>query len=256
MEALVEMDYMVSLSLSFIGSDDVRKVGIWGMAGIGKTIIAEAVQKIRTLFEDCCFLSENDPAPIQMELLSQRFRDGVESLRLLDCLYCALPADGLRLSPLTGLKFLKKLNLSDCNLLEGALPSDLSSLSWLECLDLSRNNFITVPSLSRLPHLRRLIVDDCKNLLSLPELPSSVRELSVMDCTYLGTFSYPSSAYALRKFGDFNFEFSNCFRLMENEQSDTVEAILQVSILPGYVIICFVCTLLILKTLFNMVLNN
>ncbi|RVW79804.1 TMV resistance protein N [Vitis vinifera] len=49
---------------------------------------------------------------------------------------------------------LEKLNLSGCNLLEGALPSDLSSLSWLECLDLSRNSFITVPNLSRLPRLK------------------------------------------------------------------------------------------------------
>ncbi|KAL6328608.1 hypothetical protein AAG906_003293 [Vitis piasezkii] len=118
----------------------------------------------------------------------------------------ASPTDGLRLSSLTVLHSLKKLNLSDRNLLEGALPSDLSSLSWLECLDLSRNNFITVPtSLSRLPHLRRLIVEHCKNLQSLAGLP----------------------AYPLRKFGDFNFEFSNCFRLVGNEQSDTVEAILR-----------------------------
>ncbi|KAJ9687193.1 hypothetical protein PVL29_015874 [Vitis rotundifolia] len=140
----------------------------------------------------------------------------------------ASPTDGLRLSSLTVLHSLKKLNLSDRNLLEGALPSDLSSLSWLECLDLSRNNFITVPaSLSRLPHLRSLIVEHCKNLQSLPELPSSIKELLANDCTSLETFSYPSSAYALRKFGDFNFEFSNCFRLVGNEQSDTVEAILQ-----------------------------
>ncbi|WKA00211.1 hypothetical protein VitviT2T_018593 [Vitis vinifera] len=140
----------------------------------------------------------------------------------------ASPTDGLRLSSLTVLHSLKKLNLSDRNLLEGALPSDLSSLSWLECLDLSRNNFITVPtSLSRLPHLRRLIVEHCKNLQSLPELPSSIKELLANDCTSLETFSYPSSAYPLRKFGDFNFEFSNCFRLVGNEQSDTVEAILQ-----------------------------
>ncbi|RVW29916.1 TMV resistance protein N [Vitis vinifera] len=115
----------------------------------------------------------------------------------------ASPTDGLRLSSLTVLHSLKKLNLSDRNLLEGALPSDLSSLSWLECLDLSRNNFITVPtSLRRLLHLRRLIVEHCKNLQSLPELPSSIKELLANDCTSLETFS-------------------------GNEQSDTVEAILQ-----------------------------
>ena len=60
MEALVGMDSHIEnmVSLLCIGSDDVRMVGIWGMAGIGKTTIAEAVyQKICTQFEGCCFLS-------------------------------------------------------------------------------------------------------------------------------------------------------------------------------------------------------
>ena len=139
----------------------------------------------------------------------------------------ASPTDGLRLSSLTVLHSLKKLNLSDCNLLEGALPSDLSSLSWLECLDLSRNSFITVPSLSRLPRLERLILEHCKSLRSLPELPSSVEELLANDCTSLETISNPSSAYAWRNSGHLYSEFCNCFRLVENEQSDNVEAILR-----------------------------
>ncbi|RVW79813.1 Disease resistance-like protein DSC1 [Vitis vinifera] len=138
------------------------------------------------------------------------------------------PTEGFRLSSLTALYSLKELNLSDCNLLEGALPSDLSSLSWLERLDLSRNSFITVPSLSRLPRLERLILEHCKSLQSLPELPSSIIELLANDCTSLENISYLSSRFVLRKFGDFNFEFCNCFRLMENEQSDTLEAILLV----------------------------
>ncbi|XP_034701582.1 disease resistance protein RPV1-like isoform X1 [Vitis riparia] len=138
----------------------------------------------------------------------------------------ASPTDGLRPSFLPVLCPLKKLNLSDCNLLEGGLPSDLSSLSWLECLDLSRNSFITVPSLSRLPRLNRLILEHCKSLRSLPELPSSIEELVANDCTSLETISNPSSAYAWRKSTFFYFEFSNCFRLVENEQRDNVEAIL------------------------------
>ena len=81
MEALVGMDSHIQnmVSLLCIGSDDVRMVGIWGVAGIGKTAIAKVVyQKICTQFEGCCFLSnvsektqKNDLANIQMELLSQ-----------------------------------------------------------------------------------------------------------------------------------------------------------------------------------------
>ena len=45
MDALVGMDSRMEDLLSWlcIGSDDVRFVGIWGMAGIGKTTIAEAI---------------------------------------------------------------------------------------------------------------------------------------------------------------------------------------------------------------------
>ena len=59
MDALVGMDSRMEdlLSRLCIGSDDVRFVGIWGMAGIGKTTIAEAIyDRIYTKFDGCCFL--------------------------------------------------------------------------------------------------------------------------------------------------------------------------------------------------------
>ncbi|KAJ7962621.1 Disease resistance protein (TIR-NBS-LRR class) [Quillaja saponaria] len=44
-------------SLLEIGSSEVRVVGIWGMGGIGKTTIADAVfTKLRSQFESCCFV--------------------------------------------------------------------------------------------------------------------------------------------------------------------------------------------------------
>ena len=67
-----------------IGSPDVRMVGLWGMAGIGKTTIAKAIyERIYALFEGCCFLSnvreESHKAGLshlQIELLSQIFKEG------------------------------------------------------------------------------------------------------------------------------------------------------------------------------------
>ena len=92
MEALVGMDSHIQnmVSLLCIGSDDVQMVGIWGMAGIGKSTIAKVVyQKIRTQFEGYCFLSnvrekslKNDPADMQMELLSQIFWEGNLNTRI------------------------------------------------------------------------------------------------------------------------------------------------------------------------------
>ncbi|KDP44372.1 hypothetical protein JCGZ_20052 [Jatropha curcas] len=58
---------------------------------------------------------------------------------------------------LSAVPSLKKLNLSYCNLGDGAIPSDLRGFPLLEFLDLSGNNFISLPSsisrLSRLSHL-------------------------------------------------------------------------------------------------------
>ena len=95
------------------------------------------------------------------------------------------PTKGLWQHSLTVLYSLKKLNLSDYNLLEGALPCDLSSLSCLECLDhLSRNSFITMPAnLSQQGSYWKTA-----SLQSLLVLPSSIKELLANDCTSLETF--------------------------------------------------------------------
>ena len=140
--------------------------------------------------------------------------------------WSSLPRKHLRLPSLLGLHSLRSLNLSDCGLLEGALPTDLASLSSLQSLDQSRNSFITVPgSLSQLSRLQNLILKHCKSLQSLPELPSSIETLDCDDCTSLESFSCPSRAYASRRSGGFTFKFSNCFPRVENElQSDVLEA--------------------------------
>ena len=59
MNGLVEIESCIEAmdSLLSLGSFDVRMIGIWGMAGIGKTTIAKVVyEHIYTQFEGCCFL--------------------------------------------------------------------------------------------------------------------------------------------------------------------------------------------------------
>uniref|UniRef100_A0A2N9HBW6 ADP-ribosyl cyclase/cyclic ADP-ribose hydrolase n=1 Tax=Fagus sylvatica TaxID=28930 RepID=A0A2N9HBW6_FAGSY len=69
-------------------------------------------------------------------------------------------------------RFIVSLNLTDHNLWDGALPDDLSCLSSLQYLDLSRNNFTHLPdSISQLSKLKRLKLNDCSRLQSLPVLP-------------------------------------------------------------------------------------
>ncbi|KAL1146111.1 hypothetical protein V6Z11_A11G348900 [Gossypium hirsutum] len=72
---------------------------------------------------------------------------------------------------LSGLNSLRELKLRDCNLCEGDIPRDTSGLSSLTDLDLSGNNFISVPaSLTQLSKLEFLYLINCKKLKYLPEL--------------------------------------------------------------------------------------
>jgi Leucine-rich repeat (LRR) protein len=78
----------------------------------------------------------------------------------------------------SSLCYLKSLNLSDNNLGEGGIHIDLGSLSSLQKLDLSRNNFHNLPhGIGRLPKLRSLNLNQCTSLQSIPELPTSLEEL-------------------------------------------------------------------------------
>ncbi|KAH0972533.1 hypothetical protein GBA52_024689 [Prunus armeniaca] len=89
----------------------------------------------------------------------------------------------LLLPSLSGLVSLKKLTLSDCNLLE--VPNDLGCLSSLTDLDLSRNQFVSLPNgISLLSRLQFLNLEYCERLQELPEVLQTV--IAVVDnCTSL-----------------------------------------------------------------------
>ncbi|KAL2341458.1 hypothetical protein Fmac_009398 [Flemingia macrophylla] len=67
-----------------------------------------------------------------------------------------------------------------------SLPSSISSLSKLTRLDLSCCRYlVSLPELP--PSLRFILLDNCWNLVSLPELPSSLDWLSALNCNSLET---------------------------------------------------------------------
>ncbi|KAF5444599.1 hypothetical protein F2P56_033720 [Juglans regia] len=116
----------------------------------------------------------------------------------------------------SGLTSLVTLDLSDCNLLDGALPDNLSSLSSLESLNLSRNNFTRLPdSISQLPKLKFLCLDNCSRLQLLPNLPSTTQFVMARECTALQNYS---NQVVGSTSGGGEFTVINCHRLAAREE--------------------------------------
>ncbi|XP_027082366.2 TMV resistance protein N-like [Coffea arabica] len=127
---------------------------------------------------------------------------------------------GLVLPSVSGLNCLAKLDLSDCNLLDGGFPSDLGSLSSLVELNLGKNNFtsISAASIKNLSRLQTLELVGCKRLEILPELPPSIEVLYADNCT-----SLQSATDLLTKYGKlYRVSFSNCFQLLQDEQTSSM----------------------------------
>ncbi|RZC09382.1 hypothetical protein D0Y65_015916 [Glycine soja] len=66
--------------------------------------------------------------------------------------------------------WMRQLDLSFCNLVE--IPDAIGIICFLERLDLSGNNFATLPNLKKLSKLVCLKLQHCKRLKYLPDLPS------------------------------------------------------------------------------------
>jgi len=92
----------------------------------------------------------------------------------------------LSLNSFSGLCSFIALDLSNCNLQEESIPSDFSCLTSLSVLNVSGNNFTSLPAtIHELSNLEYLYLDDCKRLQSLGELPSNLKFVSAQACTSL-----------------------------------------------------------------------
>ena len=81
------------------------------------------------------------------------------------------------------IKCLKELELSRMSGLEGIWLNGIGSLSSLKRLTLRGNSFVTLPaSINQLSKLEALDLQRCGKLLSLPELPSTVKYINAQHC--------------------------------------------------------------------------
>ncbi|KAL6177019.1 hypothetical protein ACLB2K_053651 [Fragaria x ananassa] len=114
------------------------------------------------------------------------FISGMKNLQCLSCQGCnCLVSEACK--RLASLSSLIALDLSYCNLMDGAFLNDYSSLISLRYLDLSGNCFVQLPgSISHLSMLETLHLSNCKQLQLLPKkLPPSLEHVWAEDCTSL-----------------------------------------------------------------------
>ncbi|XP_061995459.1 TMV resistance protein N-like [Rosa rugosa] len=123
--------------------------------------------------------------------------------------------------PISGLCNLTYLNLSNCNLGEGAFANEFGYFPSLVTLNLSGNNFVRVPSGIRLlSKLEYFNLENCKRLQELSDLPSNNRlDLRADGCTSL---KYLFDASNLNRLDKSYFNFINCFNLNGNEGCNNV----------------------------------
>ncbi|KAJ6861127.1 hypothetical protein NC651_037261 [Populus alba x Populus x berolinensis] len=136
------------------------------------------------------------------------------------CKRIAMNPTDHRLPSLLGLCSLEVLDLCACNLREGALPEDIGCLSSLKSLDLSQNNFLSLPeSINQLSGLEMLVLEDCRMLESLPEVPSKVQTLNLNGCIRLKEIPDPIKLSSSKRS---EFICLNCWELYEHNGQDSM----------------------------------
>ncbi|KAH1247650.1 TMV resistance protein N [Glycine max] len=145
---------LVSLPNSILGLNSLQYLYLYGCSKLYNTELlyelrdAEQLKKI-----------DIDGAPIHFQSTSSYSRQHQKSVS------CLMPS-----SPI--FPCMRILDLSFCNLVE--IPDAIGIMSCLASLDLSGNNFATLPNLKKLSKLVCLKLQHCKQLKSLPELPSRI----------------------------------------------------------------------------------
>ncbi|KAM5549840.1 hypothetical protein ABKV19_000993 [Rosa sericea] len=123
--------------------------------------------------------------------------------------------------PISGLCNLTYLNLSNCNLGEGAFADEFGYFPSLVTLNLSGNNFVRLPSgIGLLSKLENFNLENCKRLEELSYLPSNGSlDVRADGCTSL---KYLFDASNLNRLNESYFSFTNCVNLSGNQGCNNI----------------------------------
>lgn len=129
---------------------------------------------------------------------------------------------GISRPSLSGLHALKKLDLSDSDLVD-EIATDIWQLSSLEELNMSQNNFNEFPSrIFGLPHFKVLKLNECKSLEALPDLPWSIVVIEANECPSLQSLGNLSPQHAFFR----KASFFNCFKLCQKTSIGAADLLL------------------------------
>ncbi|XP_040361702.1 uncharacterized protein LOC121049169 [Rosa chinensis] len=118
---------------------------------------------------------------------------------------------------------LRSLLMVGCKLSKSDFLMDLDCSSTLGTLDLSRNNFVSLPaSIIKFVNLEILLLYHCAKLREIPELPPKVRQVNAADCRALEIFPKLSSIFGHRSEsqGLERLYLINCDKLCANNGYD------------------------------------
>ncbi|XP_010532223.2 PREDICTED: disease resistance protein RML1B-like isoform X1 [Tarenaya hassleriana] len=102
------------------------------------------------------------------------------------------------------------------------------TLKSIQVLRLSYNNFVSIPDcIKELSELRYLFLKNCRNLIELPELPSSLVVLFAENCASLRTISNPFQN------SNMVLDFGNCLRLEPEAREIILNSSCEYAFLPG-----------------------
>ncbi|XP_062025752.1 TMV resistance protein N-like [Rosa rugosa] len=138
----------------------------------------------------------------------------MENLQYLSCRGCIFPVSE-SFKVLASLSNLRELDLSYCNLMDGAILNDFSSLISLRRLCLAGNRFVLLPeSIYQLSELEILDLSNCRQLQLLPKkLPYSLRNVYAHGCTSLKDYPNQIKVLESRESGVTIVSSSNCSEL-------------------------------------------
>ncbi|KAL3016906.1 hypothetical protein AAZX31_06G242400 [Glycine max] len=162
---------LVSLPNSILGLNSLLLLNLSGCSKLYNTELLNELRDAEQLKK-----IDIDGAPIHFQSTSSYSRQHQKSVS------CLMPS-----SPI--FPCMLDLDLSFCNLVE--IPDAIGIMSCLEWLDLSGNNFATLPNLKKLSKLFCLKLQHCKQLKSLPELPSRINNFDGLRQAGLHIFNCP-----------------------------------------------------------------